>query len=118
MVSGTFTLTDFSLDMPDSLSAGTANYRVVNDGPQDHEFALLKLQPGTTATDVLGFYRAPQPERPFTPVGGMQALRAGESGSVVLNLQPGSVAAVCLLPDSASGLAHLYPGMVKLFTVR
>jgi hypothetical protein len=114
---GTFTLQDFSFDMPDTLAAGLATYRVVNAGPQTHELALLKLQPGTSASDVVAALDTPSAEPPFTSVGGMQALSPGGAGFVTLDLQPGSYAAICLVPDPASGVPHIHLGMVKLFTV-
>ena len=37
---------------------------------------------------------------------------------MTLDLQPGAYAAVCLVPDPASGQAHLHLGMVKAFAVQ
>src|SRR3954447_6973277 len=43
--SGTVTLRDFTIEMPDVVPAGPATYRVVNEGPaQPHEFAIVKLK--------------------------------------------------------------------------
>ena len=50
---GTFTLKDFSFEMPDRLPAGLATYKVVNVGPQIHELNLLKLAPGKSLDDAL-----------------------------------------------------------------
>ena len=47
----TITLRDFSFDVPASLERD-ATYRVVNDGPQIHELAPIKLADGKTV-DVL-----------------------------------------------------------------
>ena len=114
---GTFTLRDFSFDMPSALAAGLATYQVVNEGPQIHELNLLKLAPGTTADGVLAFFDAPGAEPPFTFAGGMQAVRPSGSGSVTLDLEPGAYAAVCHVPDPASGTPHIDLGMIKVFTV-
>ncbi len=42
-------LKDFTFDMPASLSAGPHTIQVVNDGPESHEFNILKLEDGTFA---------------------------------------------------------------------
>jgi len=115
--SGTFTLRDFTFDMPSSLRAGLGTYQVVNEGPQLHELVLLKVAPGTTAEGLRTFLDAPAGDPPFTSVGGMQAFQPGGSGTITLNLQPGTYAAICHVPDPASGVAHLDLGMIKLFTV-
>lgn len=117
VTSGTFTLRDFTFDVPASLPAGLGTYQVVNEGPQVHELVLLKVTPGTTADELRAFFDAPAGDPPFTSVGGMQAFGPGGSGTITLNLQPGIYAAVCHVPDPASGVPHLDLGMIKLFTV-
>jgi hypothetical protein len=47
----------------------------------------------------------------------MQGLNPGSSGYPALNLQPGTYAAICLIPDPASGKPHAALGMAKDFTV-
>jgi hypothetical protein len=115
---GSFTMRDFSFEMPDRLVAGRASYEVTNAGPQPHELVVVKLGEGKTVPDVMAWYRAPSGPPPFEAVGGINGLSAGQSGYMTLDLQPGSYAAICVIPDPASGLAHLHLGMVKAFTVR
>ncbi|MBV9326470.1 MAG: hypothetical protein JO352_22120 [Chloroflexi bacterium] len=115
---GTFTLKDFGFEIPDTLPAGQATYRVTNAGPQIHELGIVRLAPGKVAEDVQAWYKAPSGPPPFEAVGGMSGLSANHSGYVTLDLQPGSYAAECLVPDPASGVPHLHLGMVKAFTVR
>src|SRR5207302_333770 len=64
----TFTLKDFSFEMPDVLPAGSETYKVVNVGYQPHELNVLKLTPGTTAQDVLSWDQAPAGPPPFESV--------------------------------------------------
>jgi len=51
-------LKDFTFDLPDSLSAGPITIKVTNDGPEPHEFNILKLEEGKTAADVMAFITA------------------------------------------------------------
>jgi hypothetical protein len=114
---GTFSMKDFTFDMPDTLPAGAATYRVVNAGAQPHELDILMLAPGATDDDVLAWDSAPAGPPPFESVGGINAFSPDGSGSMTLDLAPGTYLAVCHVPDPVSGVAHLHLGMVKHFTV-
>ena len=115
---GKFMLRDFSFEMPDRLAAGRASYEVANAGPQPHELVVVKLGQGKTVADVMTWYRAPSGPPPFEAVGGINGLSAGETGYMTLDLQPGAYAAICMVPDPASGQAHLHLGMVRAFAVQ
>lgn len=115
---GRFTMRDFSFEMPDRLAAGRASYEVANAGPQPHELVVVKLAEGKTVADVMTWYRAPSGPPPFEAVGGINGLSAGVTGYMSLDLQPGAYAAICLVPDPASGQAHLHLGMAKAFAVQ
>ncbi len=117
-VGSTITLYDFAIVMPATLPAGRSSHRVVNQGQQWHEVAVVRLAPGKTAADVTSFLRQPAGAPPFTWQGGMQGLEVGGTGIMTLDLQPGEYAALCLIPDAASGTPHLHLGMVRPFTVR
>jgi hypothetical protein len=130
---GTVVLRDFAFELPDQIAAGPQVWEVVNEGPQPHEIALLKLAPGVTPEQVMGIMEGPSasPEAdhemaspaaaagapPFAPAGGMQALASGLRGWTVLNLEPGDYLAICLVPDPASGQPHAELGMVASFSV-
>src|SRR3954454_16127334 len=76
--SGTVTLHDFTIDMPDVVPAGPTTYHVVNEGPgQPHEFAIVRLNPGKTADDARQAIMTPGGPPPFTAVGGFQSTVAG-----------------------------------------
>jgi hypothetical protein len=116
--SGTVTLKDFSIDMPEVVPAGPTTYHVVNEGPgQPHEYAIVKLNPGTTADDARNAIMKPAGPPPFTAVGGFQSASVGGDGYVTLNLEPGDYAAICRVTDPASGLSHVHLGMIKGFRV-
>jgi len=116
--SGTFTMADFAFDMPDSLPAGPATYRVVNAGEQPHELNLLKLAPGKTLADAQAWEAAPSGPPPYQAVGCINGISPGGEGYMHLNLPPGDYIAICNIPDPASGQAHSHLGMIKAFTVR
>jgi hypothetical protein len=101
-----------------ALPAGRSTLRVVNDGQQFHEIAVMRLAPGKTLDDAKGFFSAPAGPPPFEPLGGMQGLDPGGSGYMTLDLQPGQYVAVCHIPDRASGKSHLSLGMIAGFTVQ
>ena len=110
---------DFGYTMPKSLPAGRTTLRVVNDGKQWHEIAMLRLAPGKTLDDVKAFFGAPPAgQPPFEMVGGMQGLDPGGSGYLTLDLQPGEYAGICFIPDPASGTPHVHLGMIAGVTVR
>jgi hypothetical protein len=116
--SGTVTLKDFSIDMPDVVPTGPTTYHVVNEGPgQPHEYAIVKLNPGMTADDARNAIMKPAGPPPFTAVGGFQSASVGGDGYVTLNLEPGDYAAICRVSDPASGLSHVHLGMIKGFRV-
>jgi hypothetical protein len=115
---GTFTLRDFAFEMPGTMRAGRATYRVVNAGPQPHELVVVKLAEATPVEAVQAWFKAPEGPPPFEAVGGINGLGPGRAGYATLDLEPGDYAAICLIPDRASGISHLHLGMIKGFTAR
>ena len=115
---GTFSMKDFTFTMPETLPAGKATYRVVNEGPQPHELNVVRLAPEKNGTDVLTFLKNPAGPPPFEPVGGMNGLDNRREGLMTLEISPGDYAAICMIPYPATGVSHVHLGMIKLFSVR
>ena len=116
----TVQLKDFMFDLPDSLPAGNTVIKVINEGPEPHEFNILRLEEGKTVEDVVKFLNgeAGGPP-PFAPVGGMNGLDVGLSGYAELDLAPGNYVAICNIPSpKGNGAPHFMLGMVKEFTVK
>jgi hypothetical protein len=115
----TITLRDFSFDLPASLEQG-ATYRVVNDGPQIHELAPIKLADGKTADDAVKYITAGTPTGPalFEEVGGPAGASAGTTMYWAPVLAPGQYVFVCNVPDPGSGKTHVELGMIKTFVVK
>ncbi len=112
-------LKDFAFEMPESLPAGPLTIQVINDGPEPHEFNILKLEEGKTVSDVMAFLggQAGGPP-PFAPVGGANGIDAGGVEYAELNLEPGNYVAICNIPSpKAEGHPHFTLGMIKEFTV-
>ena len=114
----TVKLLDFSFVLPTQIQAGRQVWKVVNQGPQPHEFLLIKLAEGKTMADVGAFMEAPHGVPPFEDAGGLQAINPGASGWLTLDLQPGNYVALCHVPDPATGHAHVELGMVMPFSVK
>jgi hypothetical protein len=112
------TLQDFTFDMPATLPAGPMVIQVTNNGPEPHEWNLLRLEDGKTVQDVLGFLTAPDGPPPFIPIGGMNGLDVGKTGYVEFDFEPGTYVAICNIPSpKAEGHPHFTLGMVKQFEV-
>lgn len=112
-------LKDFAFDLPESLPNGPVTIQVTNDGPEPHEFNIMRLADGKSAGDVLQFLNGEVSGLPpFIPIGGMNGLDVGATGYAELNLLPGRYVAICNIPSpSAEGKPHFMLGMLKEFTV-
>jgi uncharacterized cupredoxin-like copper-binding protein len=115
----TFVMADFVYGIPDAIPAGRQTWHIVNEGTQPHEMLLARLEPGATALDfaMAAFDPTATAPPPGVPVGGLQAIDPGTSAWLDLDLVPGTYAAICFVPDAASGRAHLELGMISEFTV-
>jgi uncharacterized cupredoxin-like copper-binding protein len=114
----TITLKDFAIDMPETIPAGESVIKVVNEGPEPHEFNLLLLAEGKSVADVLAFLQAPSGQPPFLPVGGLNGFEPGGFGYLEQDLKPGKYVAICNIPSPVNeGHQHFSLGMVKEFSV-
>lgn len=114
----TVTMKDYLFEFPESLPAGPRLIKVINNGPEPHEFNLLRLEEGKTLEDVQKFLAEPNGPPPFLPIGGMNGLDVGASGYVEIAFEPGTYVAICNIPSpKAEGHPHFTLGMLKEFTV-
>ena len=116
---------DFTVDMSDTgfsipvpITAGTQTVRVNNTGTQRLFVDTLKLAPGATSLDFLGFF-APgaQPEGPppGAPVGGIMAIAPGDHGYFTASFTPGNHFFLTFLEEAPSPGGP--PFVVQEFTV-
>jgi hypothetical protein len=98
---------DFSFDGPATLSAGKQVVKVVNQGPQLHEWNVMKLAPCKTPEDIGKFFASPSGPPPFASLGGLNGVQKDGVGFVNLDLTPGNYVAICNIPDPRIGQAAL-----------
>jgi hypothetical protein len=86
---------------------------VANEGKQDHLLLLHRLGEGVTLADWLTEEGAPS-----TRVGGVSRIGPGREVYLDVSLTIGRYAAICLIPDPASGRMHAEMGMVREVVVK
>lgn len=115
---GTIILRNFAILLPAAIKTrGVHTFKIVNEGNQFHETELLRLNPGKSFKDVLAALRANR-EPPATEVGGSSAISPGQAAWIETDLGPGTYVALCLVPDTKTGMPHALMGMISQFTVR
>lgn len=115
--SASLTLKDYAFELPANVKAGPQVWKITNNGPEPHEFTLLRVKEGKTIEDVLNAMQSGQGEPPIDSAGGLAAVAAGTTAWVDLDLKPGAYIAICFVPD-ASGKPHFQHGMMSPFTVQ
>jgi uncharacterized cupredoxin-like copper-binding protein len=116
---GELTGIDFGFEVPDDFD-GSGTFLFNNEGDQAHELTAYSVDDGTTVDDVLGFLggdaRAGPP--PITPAGGVALLDQGASSNVEFDLDAGTYAFICFLPDvEAQGQPHFSKGMIEIVEI-
>jgi uncharacterized cupredoxin-like copper-binding protein len=108
------TSVDFGYELAaDEVPAGTVDVVQTNEGEEEHQVTLIRLDEGQTP-DQLRQVIADEGDDALDPsvfAGGTNSIPAGESNSAVVNLTPGEYVAYCFIPD------HAAQGMVEPFTV-
>ena len=109
-------LRDFAIP-PLSPRPGHELLHVTNDGPSEHELAILRLDAGRTLADFMAWRTAgeagPPPGR---TIAGTAALRSGAEVWLDVTWAPGRYAVICLLEDPAKRY-HTQLGMQREFTI-
>lgn len=115
----TFTATDFAFAGPDSIAPGFTTIRLVNQGAQDHQLILGRLDDGKTLQDLMAFMKDhPGAEPPFLSWhGAANGVAGGGTNGATVDLPGGTYVAICFLPDPTDGRDHLSKGMVKELVV-
>jgi hypothetical protein len=111
------TLDDYSYELSEPLRSGRQAIRIVNVAQQAHEVVFVKLEPGRTVADFLGFLQAPEGPPPGLMIGGVTWLGRDESNVVELELESGEYGLLCFVPDEGDGRLHLEHGMVRQLRV-
>ena len=91
---------------PAEIGSGSVTFAVSNQGAEDHEMVVVRTKKGAAN---LG---SAEGEADETGAVDEIVLKAGESGDLAVDLEPGKYALVCNLPG------HYAEGMYADFTVR
>lgn len=115
------TLDDFAFRGLPATFSTDAVLDVRSEGREGHEVNLIRLAPDKTMADVRSvlkeFLAGNDVEPPGEVVELLGPVATGWRGWIKPHLAPGRYAALCLMPDAATGKVHAELGMVSSFTV-
>jgi hypothetical protein len=110
------TAVEYSFEAPATISGGLTTITFDNIGGEDHHAQLAKLNDGVTITQ---FEEALSSDPSggaalalVTLAGGVNGVAAGGQDEVIVDLQPGTHAMICLVTD-AEGTPHFALGMLS-----
>lgn len=112
-------MVDFGYGLPLTVSAGESVWRIENAGQQWHELAIAPVEPGTAIEDLQALLSQGE-ESSLQQLPVLMPMSGGESVYVNVNLQPGTYAIICNLPDLMNMdemHTHYELGMIQLVTV-
>ncbi|HEX6536454.1 MAG TPA: hypothetical protein VF041_17820 [Gemmatimonadaceae bacterium] len=94
------TLRNYAIDMSGTPAPGWRVFRVENQGPDEHDVELFRMEPGSTMADVdAWFHHSRSGNRRARPMGGMVGLERGHHGWFGADLAPGDYVLVCWITD-------------------
>jgi len=106
-------LVDYDFELSQPLTAGKHTIRVENAGPQPHEIAIVRLNPGKKPADFTAWGMKPVGPAPATIHGGLSGIMPGAHSFIEVDLPPGDYGLLCFLPDAKDGKPHFEHGMAK-----
>ena len=106
-------LVDYDFELSGPLTAGKHTIRVENSGPQPHEIAIVRLNPGRKPADFTAWGMKPVGPAPGTIHGGLSGIMPGTHAFIEVDLPPGEYGLLCFLPDRKDGKPHFMHGMQK-----
>jgi hypothetical protein len=110
---------DFSYQAASSVKGGFVKVTLDNQGKEDHQAQLLRINDGVTPQQLLDAQKDTTGEKLLgltTVKGGVNAIAPAIKQSAVTKLDPGQYLMLCFL-QGADGVAHVAKGMVAPFTV-
>jgi hypothetical protein len=111
------TLADYNFQLSKPLTAGKQTIEVRSAVGQPHEVELIRLAPGKTAQDMLGWMTKMQGPPPGEGIGGVAGVVAGVPVYFSADLTPGNYVLICFLPDAKDGKPHFTKGMMQTVTI-
>ncbi|HXI19590.1 MAG TPA: hypothetical protein VNH46_00810 [Gemmatimonadales bacterium] len=113
----TLKLVDYAFSFSSALTAGHHVILVENAGQQAHEAALVKLDPGATAEDIVKWADSMKGMPRGQIHGLITGIIPGGHNYAVVDLTPGTYAMLCFFPDMKDGKPHVAHGMMSTFQV-
>lgn len=107
------TLDDYSFVTDRPITPGVHTIRVVDAAEQAHEVVIVRLEPGRSAADFLGWVQDREGSPPGRIVGGATGLVRGEDNVITVRFERGRYALLCFVPDHRDGRPHVAHGMVQ-----
>ena len=115
---------EYAIVMPESIPAGPQVWSVENIGTQPHFVEVISVPEGTTIPGIMAALGMAEPPvdgpadlSAAVGYGGLSVVSVGLTGYVELDLEPGTYAALCFVPDREAGMPHAAMGMITVFTV-
>lgn len=112
---------DYSFEAPDTIAGGPTTLRFTNDGEEDHELHLLRMNDGVA---IHQFQQTLHQDGPDAALrlgevrGHVAAVPPGETSEAQVDLPEGEYVLICQLPSPGDGVAHALKGMATPLTVR
>jgi hypothetical protein len=114
----TLALVDFAFGVPAQIAAGPQVWHIENFGDQWHHAIIFQVDEGTTTLDARNTLMSSEGPPPYMPIWGWHPTGAGTQSWVTIDLEPGTYAVVCFLPDlNGDFSSHLAHGMIQVFVV-
>ena len=114
------TSTDFAYALDtDTVPAGLVTVTQTNDGEENHQITLVRLEDGQTTADVAAGLAGPEADHFVSNdayAGGPNSTVAGGTDTSTVELAEGSYGLFCFIP-SQDGESHFQKGMVAELTV-
>jgi hypothetical protein len=111
-----YTAKEYAFDGPVSLQAGFNKITFTNNGTMGHHAMFLKLNAGKTVADLATVKDLPGLFEIAVSVGGPGSIDAGQTVSVIVDLEAADYVVACIIPDE-DGVPHMAKGMALPVTV-
>ncbi|MGC4107129.1 MAG: hypothetical protein QM753_12445 [Thermomicrobiales bacterium] len=107
---------DYAFELPETVEAGFTNVTLENQGADAHHAVFLKLNDGVTVDQVAAAKNEVEVLAQGVSLGGGFANPMGGKNTIVMNLEEGNYAVLCLIPGP-DGMPHYQMGMIAPLTV-
>ena len=126
---GAVGLFEYGFQFPETVESGRHVWAVTNDGQEPHEVLLAWSPEPVTAEQIVEMFTNESEDENATPVGGGPSfaeiapvgglgwLSPGMTAWTEVDLEPGTVIALCFVFDPATGMPHVAMGMVAVVAV-